>query len=141
MGLSALAQSHDGWFTGRLLVCHLPSHDCTGAQYSHLFNIENHHSFGMGVGVFWGMTRPSIPVTATYRLRPLGHRNWMPAITLDAGWVAGKSPLVGPHQKGTCTLRLGLETGHLRRIRYAMDMGCQYLGNKAGAVISAGIIF
>ena len=133
------AQSDDGWFSGRLLLCAANVGDDCGLQvnYAHYYNFSNYFSAGIGTGVFLSPEK-LIPVTTNLRVRPLGHRRWMPVLLASGGYAV---PLGDADRRITLTPRIGLESGRIARVRLAIDAGCQILGDNCGWVVGAGIQF
>ena len=133
------AQSDDGWFTGRLLLCCTGSDGSCRAQvdYTHYYNFSNHFSSGTGVGVIMG-SNAMMPVVCGLRLMPFARMRVNPVILCSGGYAV---PLNGGSGASIITPRIGLETGRLARIRYAMDAGCQILGGECCWLIGAGILF
>lgn len=141
MSLSASAQSDDGWFTGKLSAFCVSGNHTTdlSIDYCHYYNLENHHSLGMGTGiVFHDNPTISVPITAQYRLRILGHRNIMPTATLSGGYMINSKEV---SNGGIFQAKAGIETGYLSRIRYSIDVGYQITSGINSIMIGAGILF
>lgn len=137
--LPTKAQSDDGWFTGRLLLCANGGDDGSRAQvyYAHYYNFNNYFSAGLGEGIF--VTKnPLMPLTANVRVRPFGHRRWMPVFCTSGGYAV---PLGGGEGRKILTPRIGLEGGKLVRFRFVIDAGCQILGDSCGWIVGAGLMF
>jgi hypothetical protein len=137
--LPSKAQSDDGWFTGRLLLCATNDGNDCGVQvnYVHYYNFSNYFSAGFGEGVIFSPQK-LLPTTINLRVRPLGHRRWMPVLLASGGYAVSWGDADG---QITLTPRIGLEGGKLARIRLAIDAGCQILGDNCGWIIGAGILF
>lgn len=138
--LPVKAQSEDGWFSGRLLLCCSGDEDtdCRAqVMYAHYFNFNNYVSSGFGTGLIMG-SRCMVPITADVRLRPTGHRRVMPVIAVTGGYAV---PLGDASGQTILTPRIGLDGGRLARMRVALDVGCQVLGGRCGWIVGAGFVF
>ncbi|MBO7463393.1 MAG: hypothetical protein J6T96_12435 [Bacteroidales bacterium] len=133
--LPSKAQSDDGWFTGRLFAYDLITGDGSTFEihYTHLYNFNNFFSTGMGTGVIFhdGI---NIPLTAEIRVHPVEKKRILPTFMMSAGYVCG-------YGMATIAPRIGLETGRLARIRYAFDIGCQFLDGQRCLLVGAGVLF
>ena len=133
--LPASSQSDDGWFTGRLFLSHLSNGDGSALQvgYTHYYNIDNHFSVGTATGVIFD-DGINIPLQTELRIRPFGKKPVAPVVMLSGGYVFG-------YQVATISPRIGIESGRLRRVRYAADAGMTILGDVCALTIGAGLLF
>ena len=133
--LPSKAQSDDGWFTGRLFVYDLVTGDGSAPEihYTHLYNFNNFFSSGIGTGIIFD-DGVNIPLTAEIRVCPIEKKRILPTFMISAGYVWG-------YGMATIAPRIGLETGRLARIRYAFDIGCQFLDGQRCLLVGAGVLF
>ena len=132
------AQSDDGWFTSKITTgINYNSNNCgVSVRYAYLFNFENHFSAGTQTGFVFS-EQNLLPIEACLRIRPLGKKNIMPALTLSGGYGANLSK--EENGGGIWSPCIGIETGYLHRIRYVAEFGAQFYKKEKFFVIALGI--
>ena len=132
------AQSNDGWFTSKNTTgINYNSNNCgVAVKFAYLFNFENHFSAGTQTGIVLSDTK-FLPIEGCLRIRPLGKRNIMPALSLGGGYGTNLSK--GESGGGIWSPCIGIETGYLHRIRYVAEFGAQFYKKEKFFVIALGI--
>ena len=134
-GLPTMAQSDDGWFTGRLFAYHLSNGGESALQvhYAHLYNIDNRFSIGVGYGCIFD-SGINIPLEAETRVYLLRNSRLRMSLLVSGGYVFG-------YGVATISPRIGIEAGKHTRFRFAADAGCAVLGDVCMLRLGAGVVF
>ena len=118
----AHSQSDDGWFTGKIAAAYSTEKKFQ-TSYDFLYNLENHLSFGTGLA-FVVDNFALLDTRADIRIRPFGHKNFMPAIWLKYGYRSALSH----NDKGSAIFspEICLETGFHTRIKFTVNLSAEF---------------